>query len=60
MDECEVPKRKQGRQTKYTPAKAKEILRRLASGETRLLFAGICKSRLLPFISGPSTGTTLP
>lgn len=56
MDECEAPKRKQGRQTKYTPAKAKEILRRLASGET----LGICKSRLLLFISGPSTGMTLP
>ena len=27
MDNCEAPKRKQGRQTKYTPAKAKEILR---------------------------------
>lgn len=48
MDECEVPKRRQGRQTKYTPAKAKEILRRLASGET---LTSICRDMQIP----PST-----
>lgn len=48
MNECEVPKRKQGRQTKYTPAKAKEILRRLASGET---LTSICRDMQIP----PST-----
>lgn len=48
MDECEAPKRKQGRQTKYTPAKAKEILRRLASGET---LTSICRDMQIP----PST-----
>lgn len=48
MDECEVPKRKQGCQTKYTPAKAKEILRRLASGET---LTSICRDMQIP----PST-----
>lgn len=48
MDECEIPKRKQGRQTKYTPAKAKEILRRLASGET---LTSICRDMQIP----PST-----
>ena len=48
MDECEAPKRKQGRQTKYTPAKAKEILRRLAGGET---LTSICRDMQIP----PST-----
>lgn len=48
MDNCEAPKRKQGRQTKYTPAKAKEILRRLASGET---LTSICRDMQIP----PST-----
>ena len=48
MDECEAPKRKQGRQTKYTTAKAIEILRRLASGET---LTSICRDMQIP----PST-----
>ena len=48
MDNCEAPKRKRGNQTKYTPAKAKEILRRLASGET---LTSICRDMQIP----PST-----
>lgn len=40
MDDCEAPKRKRGNQTKYTPAKAKEILRRLACGHT---LTSICR-----------------
>lgn len=42
------PKRKPGNQTKYTEAKAKKILSRLASGET---LTSICKSMNIP----PST-----
>lgn len=40
MDNCEAPKRKQGRQTKYTPSRAKEILQRLACGHT---LTSICR-----------------
>lgn len=48
MSNSEAPKRKPGNQTKYTPAKAKEILRRLASGET---LTSICRDMQIP----PST-----
>lgn len=40
MDNCEAPKREQGRQTKYTPSRAKEILQRLACGHT---LTSICR-----------------
>jgi hypothetical protein len=40
MDNYEAPKRKQGRQTKYTPSRAKEILQRLACGHT---LTSICR-----------------
>nr|DAE71165.1 MAG TPA: hypothetical protein [Caudoviricetes sp.] len=40
MDNCEAPKRKQGRQTKYTPSRATEILQRLACGHT---LTSICR-----------------